>query len=415
MTEDLFGIDREKKILVSGVRKKFRPHEPINAAGLFFGRQGEVQRIMECMSTPGLHALLFGDRGVGKSSLANIASQVLLNKFVKGKGTTLRCDSMTTYDSLARRVLHAFGIEIDGAAQTHSRTEGGEAGVGLPGVAKGGISTSTTVTSSREALPADLSPSRVAELLAGKAGLVVIDEFDAIPDAAHRRSLAEVMKLLSDSSSDVKLLVVGVAGSAHDLLAGHPSVQRNLREVELPKMSDTEIERIVSGNAKACGLTFDFRVVEEIVELSAGYPHFAQLLGLACAESAVADDRRSVEARDMQAALVVATHNAEESLRRAYGNAVRSATTEGFRDVLHAAASLNAIEFTAAEWRNAIAERTGDSMPQNRLNNYLQRLVADDNSRVLLRVHQGMYRFTDPRMRSYARIVDRSGEGHTLA
>jgi putative ribosome biogenesis GTPase RsgA len=47
----------------------FTPHTPVNLVELFLGRTEEVQSIVAQINTPGQHSLLFGDRGVGKSSL----------------------------------------------------------------------------------------------------------------------------------------------------------------------------------------------------------------------------------------------------------------------------------------------------------------------------------------------------------
>ncbi|MEK7206277.1 MAG: ATP-binding protein, partial [Pseudomonadota bacterium] len=71
---DLFGLERESKIEKSGIRKIFTPHKPVESSDFFFGRQKEVQKLIEQLNTPGQHSLLYGDRGVGKSSLANVVT-----------------------------------------------------------------------------------------------------------------------------------------------------------------------------------------------------------------------------------------------------------------------------------------------------------------------------------------------------
>ena len=75
--DDIFYED-ERRLNESGVRNVFTPHTPINQESLFRGRSSEVQQILSTLNTPGQHVLLFGDRGVGKSSLANIASSKLI-------------------------------------------------------------------------------------------------------------------------------------------------------------------------------------------------------------------------------------------------------------------------------------------------------------------------------------------------
>ncbi|MEO8629363.1 MAG: hypothetical protein ABI612_14865 [Betaproteobacteria bacterium] len=67
---DLFGLRRERRIIKSGVRNIFTPRQTIHSVSLFFGREALVRKLIEQIDTPGQHALLYGDRGVGKSSLA---------------------------------------------------------------------------------------------------------------------------------------------------------------------------------------------------------------------------------------------------------------------------------------------------------------------------------------------------------
>src|SRR5689334_13195709 len=107
---DPFGLDREKRILNSGVRSIFTPHQPIQSIELFFGRSKEVSAIIEQLNTPGQHALLFGDRGVGKSSLANVASDLVLSRLSGGKFWNKRCDSTDSFKTLFIEPLTAAGI-----------------------------------------------------------------------------------------------------------------------------------------------------------------------------------------------------------------------------------------------------------------------------------------------------------------
>jgi energy-coupling factor transporter ATP-binding protein EcfA2 len=58
--------------------------------------------LIEQINTPGQHALLYGDRGVGKSSLANIASNLLLKHVARGALYEKRCDSETTFEEIVR-------------------------------------------------------------------------------------------------------------------------------------------------------------------------------------------------------------------------------------------------------------------------------------------------------------------------
>ena len=56
-----------KKMAASQV---FTPTAPIDDGTLFAGRQEQVQKVFKAMAQKGQHAVLFGERGVGKTSLA---------------------------------------------------------------------------------------------------------------------------------------------------------------------------------------------------------------------------------------------------------------------------------------------------------------------------------------------------------
>ena len=106
---------------------------PFTLSSCFFGRTQEVKALIEHLNTPGQHALLFGDRGVGKSSLANISSDLLLSRLAKGKFFRKRCDSTDTFYSILAEPLAAVGVNRALIETEKSKTEGGKADVGIPG------------------------------------------------------------------------------------------------------------------------------------------------------------------------------------------------------------------------------------------------------------------------------------------
>ena len=50
----------------------FRPFAPITLPEFFAGRAEYIRRLDNAISAPGLHVALFGERGVGKTSLARL-------------------------------------------------------------------------------------------------------------------------------------------------------------------------------------------------------------------------------------------------------------------------------------------------------------------------------------------------------
>ncbi|MEW6289278.1 MAG: ATP-binding protein [Thermodesulfobacteriota bacterium] len=401
----LFGMDRELAINKSGVRKIFTPHTPIQSIDLFFGRQSEIQRIIEHLNTPGQHSLLFGERGVGKSSLANVACELLLKHLVKGKFFKKRCDSGDTFPSIVATLLCEIGIDIYVSQSEKMKCEGGKAGLSIP-LASASVDTQTTnKTINQGFLDRANSPSWVAEQLKNLDGLFLLDEIDALSNSEDKKKIAELVKLLSDENSPLKILIVGIAESSSDLTAGHPSVQRCLRETRLGRMSPEELSQIIVEGQKKLKINFSSTAIKRIVSVSSGYPHFTHLLALKSAEDAISDKKKDINVADVEKSTRRAVEDAEGSLKRAYDEAVRSFTTDTYKKILLAASICKEEEIRSNELRKAFQSLWGAQITQGSLSNYLKRLVAEDSSAILRRIAKGVYRFSDPRMPSYIRIA----------
>ena len=400
---DPFGIERESKIQAANVRAVFTPHQPISAAELLFGRKDELRRLVETLNTPGQHVLLYGERGVGKSSLANVAT--LIMKITTGRGVLVkRCDRSDTFATILQTTLKLVGADLtlsEVATRDAWKTVGS---LSVPHVT-GSHEKAQEVARTYRAT-GGISPSTVVEAIGHLDVLLLIDEADAISSADDRGQLAELIKLLSDSGSRMKIMMVGIAQTGSELTAAHPSVQRCLKETKLRRMDDAELREIVTTGASILSLRFTSEVVTAIVKLSAGYPHFTHLIALKCAEEAIVANQTVIGAADLRHALDLSVADAEGTLKRVYGDSVRSAS-EMYRQIVAAAASLDGEEFSAAALRAAIRARTGDEISQGSLNNYFsQRLVSNNGTTIFRRVGQGHYRFEDPRMPSFVRMVN---------
>lgn len=403
---DPFGIEREALIKRSGVREIFTPHKPIHSLNLFFGRTLEVRALIEHLNTPGQHALLFGDRGVGKSSLANIASDLLLKGLASGRFYRKRCDSTDNFKSILAEPLSDVGINIHLIESERRKTEGGKADVGIPGFG-GGVHTTTDNKTKESGLSSELeSPSWVASKLAKLDGLLLVDELDVLQDTSDRHKIAELIKHLSDEGSPFKILLVGIADTGAHLTDGHPSVERCLRETRLNRMSNIELKQILDEGEKALKLKFTPQAKTRIVSVSSGYPHFTHLLALKAAEDAIAEGRSEIGVASIEAATRRAVDDSEGRLKRQYDEACRSYGTEEYRHIICAAALLGSEEFTAAALRNQYENLWGRTIDQNSLNNYFTRLVSDGDGTILRRIAKGVYRFNDPRMPSFIRIAN---------
>jgi len=401
-----FGLDREQAIGNTKVRQVFTPFAPIDLVDHFCGREPEIAQLVAVVNSPGQHVLLYGDRGVGKTSLATIACRLIFDaKVSRGQWFTKRCGSEDSFASVVRVPLRAVGIDYELSERTQSVEEGGSGKVKIL-VAEGAIKTQRSMSTKTVPRNEPDSPSWVAEHLTQLKGLFLIDEVDALHRKGDRQKIAELIKLLSDARSDFKIMVVGIAKTGEDLTAGHPSVERCLKETHLSRMADRDLRKIADQGMEKLRLLPSEGVVDRIVGISAGYPHFAHLICLKCAENAIVAGRRRIDLDDLADALVDAVAESEGALRRRYENTIRGVKHEAeYVSIMRAATECPVPEFRLSNLHRRLEERLGASIPMAQLSRYMTSMLATRDRGVFVRVSKGVYMWSDPRMPSFVKMV----------
>src|SRR5271165_1051126 len=68
----------EKYELVKKIHEAFTPSAPIKSRDLFAGRTVQVGKVVRAVFQRGEHAIIYGERGVGKTSLVNTLFDLLV-------------------------------------------------------------------------------------------------------------------------------------------------------------------------------------------------------------------------------------------------------------------------------------------------------------------------------------------------
>lgn len=303
----------------------FRPATPVNQAELFSGRKDQVRKVVDAINQPGCHAILYGERGVGKTSLANILFSKLHSNGLPLLIPHINGINSDTYTTIWRRVFDEMQFRLE------------ETSCEIP------ESLSKAVESSTSLFQSEVTPDQVRRVLTecGRTFLlvVVIDEFDSVEDPDARRTIADTVKFLSDRNAPVTIVLIGVADDVDDLIDNHQSVERCVSQVALPRMSRDEIEEVVTSGLKKHGMTIDADALHEVSRISRGLPHYAHLLGLHSGRKSI--DRRSmnVAVPDIREALKLAIDDVQASIKSDYVKATTSARIDAlYKHVLLAAA-----------------------------------------------------------------------------
>ena len=381
-------IDKLERIRKSGIRDVFTPSTPVHH-NFFCGREEEVDRILTAIVSSRSHILLYGDRGVGKTSLAQFVSGILVNRNYQERCIEYRCGRTDTFGSIMSGIFQKLNISVP---VSRSITRGTSGDMSILG-ATHGTTEEVQVYSNFD------TPSWIVEKLSGENAVITIDEFDTIPLKEDKEKFSQLIKMLSDAHSPCILMIVGIALSAAELLEGHLSVSRSLAEISLPRMNEAELEDIINKGEERTGLQFDADVKSEIVQKSMGFPYFTHLLALKAAEEAVVSDVRVISHAIFLSGLKSAINNIEQTLKDTYEYVTGDNSLK--KNILYCASLIGDGSFRASTLRDKYQEVFGEPIEQLQVNNSISKALSDTPDTMLRKVRKGVYYFNDPRMPIY--------------
>jgi Cdc6-like AAA superfamily ATPase len=255
----------------------FTPSAPVARRELFAGRPGQIQSVLGAVFQEAQHAVLFGERGVGKTSLTSLIDE-FWNEIYKDADLVaprVNCDTTDTFGTIWSKV--AEEIELSYKKRRLDLASGiGDASDVLWEL-KSGSATPNLIR-------------RFVEL-SDKSFVIILDEFDRLQDEAAPRLFADTIKTLSDHLTDATLVLVGVADTIEGLIAEHASVDRNLVQVLMPRMSIEELMEIPRNGLQSVGMTVSEDTARFIARLAQGLPHYAHLFTLHASIHAVEQER----------------------------------------------------------------------------------------------------------------------------
>ena len=307
------------------LRHSFTPHRPIYLPEWFAGRTHLLDSAADAVNTSGKHVVLYGERGAGKTSLARVLAVGIQEPDTPAglRAIVVSCSSIDSYSSIWRKVFQEIqvtqrqvGFVQDATAPIIGRIELSDTAIEDP----------NDVRLYVRSLP---NPS-----------VIVIDEFDRVPADGHtQRLMADTIKLFSDTGVESTIVLVGVADSIADLVAGHESIARNIAQVQVLRMTPPELGVIVQRGFNYAGLDFEDGIDRKIAELSQGYPAYTHLLGLWSGRRTLDANRARVTFADLDLAIEDALQNAAANVQQEYENAVASVRKDNlFKEVLLACA-----------------------------------------------------------------------------
>ncbi|MFG0285813.1 MAG: AAA family ATPase [Phycisphaerales bacterium JB039] len=311
----LTEAEAERLTLLAG--QAFTPRTPISSRELFAGRWGEIKQLVDAVSQVGLHVVLYGERGVGKTSLANVIPFLLEyfdkeSKEPRDRPRIVVRTTANTTDSFAS----VWGKALD---EIYWHEDAPTFGFKpKPG---------TKVVTLRQAygLEGDLTIDDVRRVLTTLPGSVfIIDEFDRLPPE-HTTQFTDLIKALADGAVETTIILVGVAETVDSLVRDHASIPRALVQVPLKPMQISELREILENAEKKLGIVIERDAGERIAVMSQGRPHYTHLVGLLAVRAACARWSGVVFSTDVSRAFEQAVRAADHTISKLYTEATHSA------------------------------------------------------------------------------------------
>jgi Cdc6-like AAA superfamily ATPase len=378
--EDWFPLELEITRLFDGA--------PVDEEQMFAGRLPEVTKMLRTVMERSRHLVLFGERGVGKTSLSNIfwkRFSKTLQSFVVAR---VQGGPQDNFSSLWIRSLQELKAMGEGK----------------------GKSDYVDFDCDFETITPSQVRRELQKINPNALPVIIIDEFDKVTDPEARVLTANLIKELYDFSVSTTIILVGVAENISQLVEDHASIDRAIVQVPLNRMSIIELKEIIDQRVRQTPMQFSSDAVWTIVVLSRGLPFFTQTLSKHAALHAIENKRLNVTNENVEAAMTRFIEDTEVSFRDSYRAATRTNQKSNLQESLLACALARCDDegfFKATD----VVEPFSAIMKERRriahFDKHLRRFCGEEGGNILIRRggdRQQTFRFADPMMQPYVII-----------
>jgi uncharacterized protein len=406
----LSELDKQKfvEILYSNIT----PSSPIQSSENLHGRHGELNQIEQALYAPGRHIFIYGDRGVGKTSLAQTAA------FAHQSADNLPIMKSCTSDSTFFDIIHSIAQSIiqNPILQKITTTQ-------KAGVQASLLSYEYQKTIEQGAVPEikDLNAAiALIKYLAeyySENTIVLIDEFDLMKSSVERTHFADFIKQLGDHKVKIKFIFCGIGESLDQLIESHGSCYRYLASIFLSPLNYTARFEIMDTAANAFGLNIGEPYRYRIAAISDGFPHYIHLVCEKLLWNMFNDDdcTDSITPEHYQSAIKSSVEGIELQLKKSYDKATIK-KHDDYHEVLWAAADhadlIRHTDDIYNSYLRIIDMRSKEPLTKDKFNARL-RSLRNEPCGSILELHmerQGWYQFRESIVRGYVRLFAESQE-----
>lgn len=390
----------------AAIERHFSASNPVSDHELLHGRGDTLLQIERAFVSRGRHIFIFGERGIGKTSVARSAST--FHQPSRLGFLTVQCEgAQSPYD-----VMRDIAAQLVGERPRRSVSR--TTRVTVPGLSheqtvklEGG--TAPKFSSINEAIAATRELTRAFHDV--DPPVVIVDEYHKLESASARQTLAEYFRAISDQEIHLRFIICGVAETLDRLVSDDASLGRFLKPLPLDPISPDARMEILKKAAAEIDLTIDDETLWRSAIISDGYPYYVKLIGEYLFWAVLDDPAQPSQTTPahFDKAIIDAAANAEANLKAPYEEATRK-YTDDYEEVLWAFADTSDLERRYRDvydpsYCRITRLRSRSTISQKTFYSRVRSLCDATHGAILMPVSSGRYRFAQSRLRGYVRLM----------
>lgn len=408
--------NRTEAQLEEVLAEHFSPSQEIREPERLLGRERDLTRIRRSLASPGRHIFIYGERGVGKTSLAITAGK--LQSEENKNFIYVACGQNTTFFE----VIHAIGCSILPAGNAVA-SSGPSLGFGLNVLGTGANFNYSGADQTVLAAPTTMSEAynilRFVRSQLTNQIIIVIDELDRIQSREERTNFSELIKNVGSVVDDMRFILCGIGANVDELIGEHLSTGRMFEPVEVERLTADNLWKIIEQVADELEVDVPRGHLIRVGIISDGFPHYVHLIGQSIFYK-MHDDLEVVTTCSNEhflLALKEATSSAEPSLRQIYQIATeKSKNKRDYEECLWALADRTATrrqigEVYDSSYKRIQREHQIKSPDENKtrlsrtqVNARLLSMRDERHAKIILGHGSGWFSFRENVMRGYVRL-----------
>jgi hypothetical protein len=370
------------------------------------GRAKTLTQIDRAFNSPGKHIFIYGDRGVGKTSLAQTAAS--LRQSADAEPILVSCGGAPFLSIVRDAVKQSLPVgDAVFQKKVETKLKAGIAGFGYDftrSLTSGIVPPIDTVNDAVQLL-------RFVAEFHSREPVIIFDEFDQLLDDTQRRICAEFIKAASDRPVGVRFIFCGIGSSLEELIGVHLSTGRYLSPVQLERLTHDARWEIVEEAAKAIGVGISHPHQIRIGQISDGYPSYIHLMTEMILWS-MFDDAEPVGVCSQQhfaAGVRQAVQEAETTLKIVYDRATQK-YSDDYQEVLWAIADDHLLRRQTTDifdksYLRIMAERPHrKTLNKQQFSDRLNKLKTARHGEIIVGKGAGWYEFRENIVRGYVRL-----------